>query len=90
VASPAELESVLTHLDVADAAVIGVDSLEEATELPRWVCSILFLFSLYFCPVISSSFFLSSNPGSISPSYLIIPNVTPLLISRALLDHSFN
>ncbi|KAH7910994.1 AMP binding protein [Hygrophoropsis aurantiaca] len=33
---PAELESVLLqHPDVTDAAVIGVDSKEEATELPR-------------------------------------------------------
>ncbi|KAJ7697632.1 AMP binding protein [Mycena rosella] len=33
---PAELESVLlTHLDIADAAVIGIDSIEQATELPR-------------------------------------------------------
>lgn len=34
--APAELESVLLqHAEVADAAVIGVESKEEATELPR-------------------------------------------------------
>ncbi|KAJ7196472.1 AMP binding protein [Mycena pura] len=33
---PAELEAVLlTHPDIADAGVVGVDSVEQATELPR-------------------------------------------------------
>jgi acyl-coenzyme A synthetase/AMP-(fatty) acid ligase len=35
---PAELESVLfQHPDIADVAVIGIDSKEEATELPRLI-----------------------------------------------------
>lgn len=33
---PAELESILLqHPDIADAGVIGIESLAEATELPR-------------------------------------------------------
>ena len=35
---PAELESVLLqHPEIADSGVIAVDSVEEATELPRYV-----------------------------------------------------
>jgi 4-coumarate--CoA ligase len=34
--APAELESILLqHPDIVDAAVIGIDHPEEATELPR-------------------------------------------------------
>jgi acyl-CoA synthetase (AMP-forming)/AMP-acid ligase II len=37
IVSPAELESVLLeHPDIADVAIIGIDSREEATELPRF------------------------------------------------------
>lgn len=33
---PAELESLLlTHPEIADAGVVGVESVSEATELPR-------------------------------------------------------
>ena len=36
VVPPAELEALLLrHPDVADVAVVGIDSKEEATELPR-------------------------------------------------------
>lgn len=38
---PADLEGVLiTHPEIADAGVIGVDSVEEATELPRFAFSL--------------------------------------------------
>ena len=41
---PAELESILlSNKDVADVAVIGIDSREEATELPRCVSSYFIL-----------------------------------------------
>jgi 4-coumarate--CoA ligase len=45
---PADLEAVLlSNQDILDAAVIGVDSVSEATELPRYVAlSLVFLGSL--------------------------------------------
>jgi acyl-coenzyme A synthetase/AMP-(fatty) acid ligase len=50
---PAELESLLLqHPDVADAAVIGIESVSEATELPRFV---LFTFSCSMLPYFSDS-----------------------------------
>ena len=46
VVPPAELESVLLeHPDVADVGVVGVESVSEATELPRYAFS-LEIFSL--------------------------------------------
>lgn len=33
--APSDLEALLRHLEVADVAVVGVVSKEEATQLPR-------------------------------------------------------
>ena len=46
---PADLEAVLlSNKDILDVAVIGVDSEEEATELPRYVSHLFFSF-LFIC-----------------------------------------
>lgn len=64
---PAELESVLlTHPDIADSAVIGVDSVEEATELPRFVlkplhCSNPMIFNVH----ISSAYVVHAHPEKV-------------------------
>jgi 4-coumarate--CoA ligase len=47
---PADLEAVLlSREDILDAAVIGVESPEEATELPRYVSHFFFFFLLAPC-----------------------------------------
>jgi acyl-CoA synthetase (AMP-forming)/AMP-acid ligase II len=68
---PAELESVLLqHPDMADVAIIGIESKEEATELPRFVTATFFFANQHFAhhlgSVTSRAYVVHANPTSLN------------------------
>lgn len=66
---PAELESVLLdNQDIADVAVIGIDSRAEETELPRYVCLSppFALPSLPTLTLLTRAYVVPANPSSLN------------------------
>jgi 4-coumarate--CoA ligase len=74
---PADLEAVLlSNKDILDVAVIGVESVEEATELPRYVTHRVFFFSSAFGIGTDED---QRRPSAMSSAYIVTSRNDELL-----------